>query len=108
MLELSAEYYNVQQLYRNYMPFISNGGLFFSSKEQGTLGETVSVSLMLPDDIEPTVFEAKVVWINPTGCHGGRPAGMGIGFNDSHIKIRCEIEKLLNRKLNSTDTTSTM
>lgn len=63
---------------------------------------------MLPDDLEATVFEAKVVWINPKGAHGGRPAGIGIGFNESHIKIRTEIEKLLNRKLNSTDNTSTM
>lgn len=108
MLELSAEYSNTQQLYRNYMPFVTNGGLFFPSFEKATIGETASVSLLLPDDIEAAVFEAKVIWINPKGAHGGRPAGIGIGFNDSHIKIRSEIEKLLNRKLNSTDTTATM
>jgi len=108
MLELAAEYTTIQQLYRDYMPFIHNGGLFFNSADSARLGETVAITLTLPDDIEATRFTAKVVWLNPTGCHGGRPAGIGIGLEESHIRIRSEIEKLLNRKLNSTDTTSTM
>jgi len=108
MLELVAEYTNVQQLYRNYMPFVTDGGLFFASAAQAELGESVNITLTLPDDLEPTLFTAKVVWLNPTGCHGGRQPGIGVGFNDSHIKVRSEIEKLLNRKLNSTDSTSTM
>ncbi len=108
MIELSAEYTNNQQLYRNYMPFVTNGGLFFPTVETAAIGETVSASLLLPDDLEPVIFEAKVVWLNPKGAHGGRPAGIGVRFNESHIKIRSEIEKLLNRKLNSTETTSTM
>lgn len=108
MIELNAEYSNTQQLYRNYMPFVSHGGLFFPSRENVALGATVKVSVLLPDDLEPSVFEAKVVWVNPVGVPGGRPVGIGIAFNDSHIKIRSEIEKLLNRKLNSTEATSTM
>jgi len=108
MLALNAEYNNIQQLYRNYMPFINDGGLFFPTLEKASLGETVKVSLLLPDDLEPSLFEAKVVWLNPRGAQGGRPAGIGIGFNASLIKTRGEIEKLLNRKLNSHDTTSTL
>jgi len=108
MLQLKAEYNNVQQLYRNYMPFINNGGLFFPTSDKAVLGEEVKVSLLLPDDLEPTDFQAKVVWLNPRGAQGGRPVGIGISLDSSLIKLRSEIEKLLNRKLNSHDTTSTI
>ncbi|MDP2561686.1 PilZ domain-containing protein [Psychrobium sp. 1_MG-2023] len=108
MLELSVEFSNTQQLYRNYMPFVSNGGLFLITHVKVDLGDTVKVSVTLPDDLEATTFEAKVVWVNPVGAQGGRPAGVGVALSEAQIQLRTEIEKLLNRKLNSVEVTSTI
>lgn len=108
MVSISIEFKNVQQLYGSYMPFVTHGGLFFISQDKVELGDTVQVSVMLPDDLEPTSFEGEVIWLNPLGAQGGRPVGFGVSLNEEQIKLRTEIEKLLGAKLSGADVTSTM
>lgn len=108
MVSISIEFKNVQQLYGSYMPFVNHGGLFFISQERVELGQMIQVSVMLPDDLEPTEFEGSVIWINPLGAQGGRPVGFGVSLNENQIKLRSEIEKLLGAKLSGADVTSTM
>lgn len=108
MISISIEFKNIQQLYGSYMPYVNHGGLFFISQEKVELGQQVKVSVMLPDDLEPSVFEGPVIWINPLGAQGGRPVGFGVAFSEAQIKLRTEIERLLGPKLSGGDVTSTM
>jgi len=108
MIEVSIEFKNTQQLYGNYLPFVTNGAVFFISEEVVELGQTISASVMLPDDLEPTEFEGPVVWINPNGAQGGRPVGFAVALSEEQIKLRSEIETQLGIKLNGTEVTSTM
>lgn len=110
MLELNVEYENVNQLYRAYMPFVNYGGIFIATNADATLGETVKVTLLLPDDLEVSEFEAIVVWRNPVGVQGGRPIGLGVQLPlpPNNVSIKTIIETSLNRKLNGIEMTSTM
>lgn len=108
MLELVAEFDNVNQLYRAYMPFVNHGGIFITTHIEAELGAKVKVSLTLPDDLEATQFESVVVWLNPVGVQGGRPIGLGVQLPTDNIKIKAVIETSLSRKLNGVEMTATM
>lgn len=108
MIEVGTEFRNIQQLYGSYMPFVNNGALFFISQERVELGQTIKVSVQLPDDLESTIFDGRVVWVNPIGSHGGRPVGFGISLGADQIRLRTEIEKTLGHLLSGADVTSTM
>lgn len=108
MIEVGIEFRNIQQLYGSYMPFVNNGALFFMSQERVQLGNTVKVSVQLPDDLESTTFDGTVVWINPLGAQGGRPVGFGVSLGQEQIQLRTEIEKALGHLLSGADVTSTM
>ena len=108
MLELTVEYENINQLYRAYMPFVNSGGVFIPTSSAANLGDKVRVSLMLPDDLEATVFDALVVWRNPVGVQGARPIGLGVQLPPDNIKIKTLIETSLCRKLNGIEMTATM
>ena len=108
MVEVGIEFRNTQQLYGSYLPFVNNGALFFISQETVELGQVVKASVQLPDDLEPTIFDGQVVWINPLGAQGGRPVGFAVSLNPELIKLRSEIEKTLGHLLSGSDVTSTM
>lgn len=108
MLELVAEFENINQLYRAYMPFVNHGGLFIATNIEAELGDKVKISLTLPDDLEATEFESVVVWLNPVGVQGARPIGLGVQLPSDNIKIKTVIETSLSRKLNSIEMTATM
>lgn len=108
MVNLETEFKNLGQLYRAYMPFIKNGGLFFSSTQEFALGETVSVRFRLPDNDEWHSYEGLVVWCNPLGSQGGRPPGVGVAFQDTKRPYKDIIERLLAAMLGSNQLTSTM
>ena len=108
MLELVAEFENVNQLYRAYMPFVTHGGLFISTHHEAKIGDKVTVSLTLPDDLEATVFDSTIVWFNPVGAQGARPTGVGVQLPKDNIKIKTVIETTLSRKLNGVEMTATM
>jgi len=60
-------------LYRAYMPFVENGGLFIPTIKKYDL-------LSLMDDAERVPVAGKVVWITPVGAMGNRTAGIGVQF----------------------------
>jgi len=108
MIEVSIEFKNTQQLYGNYLPFVTSGAVFFLCEDPVELGQAIKASVMLPDDLEATEFEGPVVWVNPNGAQGGRPIGFAVALGEEQIKLRTEIENLLGLKLNGTEVTSTM
>ena len=87
MVDLVVNFDTLHQLYRAYMPFIKPAGLFVATGETHYLGETLTIAYRLPGATTSNEFRGVVVWINPLGASGGRPAGIGIKIvsePDSH------------------------
>ena len=98
-----------ETLFRCYMPFLKNGGLFYPTDKSYKIGDEVVLLLALFNE-EKTSIAGKVAWLNPK--NGGRPAGIGVHFNkDDQGKandVRNKIENLLANKLKSPKRTHTM
>ncbi|WOT03794.1 PilZ domain-containing protein [Shewanella youngdeokensis] len=108
MTNLVVNYTTVHQLYRAYMPFIKPAGLFIDTTDVYFLGQSLSVSYQLPGAVEQMQFEAVVVWINPLGASGGRPAGVGVKISSEPDLHKHHIEQQLSAVLSSGDLTCTM
>ena len=82
-----------KQLYRSYMPFISNGGLFIPTKRMYKMGEEVFLLLVLMDETERLPIAGTVVWKTPEGSDANRVAGIGIQLsNKDGGKVKNKIE----------------
>ncbi len=68
------------KLIASYMPYVKEGGLFIPTERNFELGAEVFLLLRLMDDPTQYAITGKVVWINPKGVLGGRPAGIGVQF----------------------------
>ncbi|MFP5382033.1 MAG: PilZ domain-containing protein [Gammaproteobacteria bacterium] len=97
-------------LFAAYMPFIKGGGLFIPTSKQYKMGEEVFMLLTLMDDPAKLPVSGKVVWVTPSGAHGGRTQGVGVQFahNESGKAAHNKIEGLLGGSLKSTRPTHTM
>lgn len=79
---LSYSIEDKQDLYRAYMPFLVNGGLFVPTKKRFQLGDEVLILLSLMG-AERIAIPGRVAWITPPGSqHSGEP-GVGVQFSDS-------------------------
>ena len=97
-----------EDLYKSYLPFLKHGGLFIPTDKLYQLGDEVFLLLTLPDS-DKTPVAGKVVWINPKGSPGGRPAGIGIHFGElDKGATRDKIEQRLVEKLRWDRPTYTM
>ncbi|WP_298440026.1 PilZ domain-containing protein [uncultured Ferrimonas sp.] len=108
MVALEAQFETTTQLYRAYMPFIRHGGLFFVTSKEYQLGEIITARYRLPGDNEWHTFDGLVVWCNPLGSQGGRPPGVGLGFQIENNPHKARIEKELVGEAGSEQLTSTM
>lgn len=95
-------------LYEAYMPFISGGGLFVPTHKHYNLGDDVFIRLSLMDEPEKIPVPGRVVWVTPVGAQGGKPAGIGIQFNDPTGSVKAKIETAIAGALNSDRLTKTM
>jgi type IV pilus assembly protein PilZ len=108
MEELSIGFNDIKELYRSYMPFLKNGGLFVRTPRQYKMGQSLALSVTLPDALEPLSVSGKVAWITPHGSQSSSPAGVGITFIDDKSQLGAKIEKLLGGMLNAPDPTYTI
>ncbi|MCE9684747.1 MULTISPECIES: PilZ domain-containing protein [Shewanella] len=108
MIDLVVNFDTLHQLYRAYMPFIRPAGLFVATTESHFLGEELMIAYRLPGTSSVNEFRGRVVWINPVGASGGRPAGIGIKMLSEPDSHKHHIEKLLSGELSSADLTCTM
>ena len=98
-----------QMLYRSYLPFLKNGGLFVPTEKNYKLDTELFMLLTLLEHKEKIPVAGKVVWINPKGSQGNRPAGIGIHFGDMDKgNTRNKIETALTGMLNSDKPTYTL
>jgi type IV pilus assembly protein PilZ len=96
-------------LYKAYMPFVKNGGIFLPVQREFSLGEEVFVLLSIQETGENLPVSGRVVWITPRGAQANRSTGAGIQFSDmDNGETRSKIEKLLAGALSSDRATHTM
>ncbi len=96
-------------LYAAYMPFVINGGLFITTNLPYEMGQEVSISLTLMDELEPLAISGKVIWTTPPRSESYRPSGIGIQFNkNDNITARDKIETYLVGTFTSDRSTFTM
>lgn len=108
MEELALDFSDTKELYRCYMSFLKNGGLFVRSGRQYRLGQSLALSVTLPDALEPIVVSGKVAWVSPLGAQSANPAGIGVAFIDDKHGLSNRIEKLLSSMQGSIEPTYTM
>lgn len=97
-------------LYAAFMPFVKGGGLFIPTNKNYKMGEEVFMLLTLMEDPTKIPVSGKVVWVTPSGAHGGRTQGVGVQFaaNESGRAAYNKIEGFLGGSLKSTRPTHTM
>ncbi len=108
MEELSIGFSDLKDLYRSYMPFLKSGGLFVRTARSYKMGQSLALSVTLPDALEPVMVSGKVAWITPHGSQSSNPAGIGVTFIDDKAQLGAQIEKLLGGMLGSADPTYTI
>lgn len=104
---INIDYADKSELYKAYMPFVKNGGLFIPTTKVFNLGDELFVVLGLPDDNEKVPVSCKVVWITPVAAEGNKTPGIGVQFRDSGSAYQ-KIENCLGGILKSEDSTYTM
>ncbi|MCB5225874.1 PilZ domain-containing protein [Alishewanella sp. 16-MA] len=108
MEEVALNFNDGKELYKCYMPFLKNGGLFIRSARVFKMGQSLALSVTLPDTLEPIVATGKVAWVSPLGAQSSNPAGVGVAFIDDKHGLSDRIEKLLGGMLGSAEATYTM
>lgn len=83
-------------LYKMYMPFIVEGGLFIATPRESLLGEELTIDLAFAFHPEKINFVGKVVWITPEHAQGGKMQGIGLQFQGKEgVALKALIEKML-------------
>lgn len=104
---INIDFDDKNELYKSFMPFVKNGGLFLPTMKHFTLGEELFIVLGLPDEGEKIPVSCKIVWITPIAAEGNRTPGIGVQFRDAGT-ARSRIETCLGGLLQSETTTYTM
>ncbi len=98
-----------ETLYASYMPFLKNGGLFLPGQTRLRMGDEIFLVLSMMNSPEKIRVAARVVWVNPPGAQGGRPAGVGVQFLEADNGMtRAKIENHLAGSLHSDRRTYTI
>lgn len=97
---LNIQFKNKDDLFKAYMPFVNNGGLFIPTIKEFQINDELFILLHLPGEVEKTPVSTKVVWITPRGAQEKKVSGIGVQFKDDGI-ARSKIENVLGGLLNS-------
>lgn len=100
---------NLDQVFKSFMPFLKNGGLFIPTKKEYEMGQEVYLIIKLPEIEEKFQVKGIVSWITPANSTGHNKQGIGVEFADGiGIALRHRIEGLLGDRLNSENLTYTV
>ena len=92
---LTLHFEDRDTLYRSYMPFIENGGLFVKTNEYYEPGDQVFLLISLMDSEEKYPMAGKVVWIAPKNS-ATHPTGIGVQLSEGDSgRLRIRIENML-------------
>ena len=85
-----------EELYRLYMPYIVDGGIFVRTEKDYKLGDEVFLLVKLLDDPEKYPIAGRVVWITPSCAQGGRASGIGVQLVGTEgMEVRNKIDTYL-------------
>ena len=97
------------QLYRSFMPFLKNTGLFVPTRKRYLMGQEVLLMVQLPGLKEKFSAAGEVVWVNPENAAGHKKQGVGVEFTDGNgATLRIRIEGMLVEQLKSDAPTYTL
>jgi type IV pilus assembly protein PilZ len=105
---LSLNIETKEDLYKAYMPFVANGGIFIPTARAYQLGEEVFMLLTLMDDPDKIPITGKVIWVTPKAPQGGKKPGIGIQLSPEDTTLVQKIETHLAGALNSGRPTNTL
>lgn len=106
---IQYDFTSADELYSAYMPFLVFGGVFIATKESFSLGEEVVLDMKFMEEPERIIISGAVAWITPVGAAGGKPAGIGVQFEEENSALVInKIETYLAGMLHSSNPTSTM
>ena len=109
MPRLSMQFAERDLLYRSYMPFVDNGGLFIRTEQSYEPGALVQLQVSLPETPESFTVSGRIVWITPADITGVHVPGIGIQFDgEDNGRLRARIENLLAGFLETARPTFTM
>lgn len=95
---------NKRALYRSYMPFVKNGGLFIPTTTDFVFGESIILLITFFGEADKTAMKSKVIWKTPPGAEGGRVVGVGVQFEgEGHAELRKRIETHLSGMISTED-----
>lgn len=82
-----------------YINFVPNNGLFVPTEKSFSLGDIISVDILLPNEIENLRVEGKILWITSKHAVDHIP-GVGIQFTEPYAySIQQKIEQYLDPTL---------
>jgi type IV pilus assembly protein PilZ len=70
----------VNQLYRSYMPWFKNGGLFIPTIKRFQMGQEVLMMVMLPESKDKFPAAGIVSWVCPQNSTGHKKQGVGVKY----------------------------
>ena len=98
-----------ESLYKSYLSFLEEGGLFVETAETYQLGDEVFLLVTLPESEERHPIASTVIWITPAGAAGNHPRGIGVRFGvKDEGKLHNKVEKILADMIDSDIPTYTM
>lgn len=80
---LKARYRSRAEFLDGYQPSFPHGGLFFPTREQALVGETVLAEVRFPELGDRLLVRSFVAWRRAARVREGIPAGLGIEFCSS-------------------------
>ncbi|MEE9448135.1 MAG: PilZ domain-containing protein [Arenicellales bacterium] len=100
---------NLDQVYKSFMPFFKNGGLFIPTSKAYVMGQEIFMIIQLPDSDEKIQTKGVVSWVTPADARGHNKQGVGVEFSDGvGIALRHRIDGLLADKADSQQPTYTL
>ena len=98
-----------ESLYKSYLSFLEEGGLFVETAESYQLGDEVFLLVTLLGSEERHPVAGTVIWVTPAGAAGNHPRGIGVRFGaKDEGKLHNKVEKILADMIDSDIPTYTM
>jgi type IV pilus assembly protein PilZ len=105
---IQLDFIDIRELNRAFMPFLKQGGLFVRTARSYKMGQSLALSVTLPDALEAIPVSGKVAWLTPPGAQNNCPAGVGVAFIDDKHQLCDKIEKLVSGLQHSTESSYTL
>jgi uncharacterized protein (TIGR02266 family) len=98
VLELDVSIGNDSKFYAGFIENLSVGGVFIATHALKQIGETLALTIHLPDAETPITGTGEVRWIRDYSEQSNIPPGMGIRFIQIEPASQPAIERLLNQR----------